>query len=219
MISESLFGRKIILIGDNQYTMLEQIGEGAFSFVFKAEKVSSAQNNTYAIKKMHLQSQEFEKSAIQEIKAFQQFKHKNILQMVDSKIILESESKIAYLVFPYAEKGSLRGVLDARIHGLASKSTLLNILHDFKSICEALSVLHSHSPPYIHQDIKPDNILIGFEGTPLLTDFGSCRTARREITTRAQSLSIADEAAQFCTISYRAPELFDPPRDTELDCR
>jgi serine/threonine kinase 16 len=32
-------------------------------------------------------------------------------------------------------------------------------------------------------------------------------------------LQVAEDAAQFCTASYRSPELFDPPKDLSLDSR
>ena len=53
----------------------------------------------------------------------------------------------------------------------------------------------------------------------MLTDFGSVRLANLTINTRSDSLQLADEAAQYCTMSYRAPELFDPPRSSSLDSR
>ena len=34
-----------------------------------------------------------------------------------------------------------------------------------------------------------------------------------------KALKLSDESAQFCTMSYRAPELFDPPTGIELDSR
>lgn len=34
-----------------------------------------------------------------------------------------------------------------------------------------------------------------------------------------QAMAVVDEAAQFCTVSYRAPELFDPPSNALLDSR
>lgn len=61
--------------------------------------------------------------------------------------------------------------------------------------------------------------MIAEDGNPLLTDFGSVRLADISIESRNQSLTIADQAAQFCTIPYRPPELFDPPRGAKLDSR
>ena len=96
---------------------------------------------------------------------------------------------------------------------------LYDTLVDFAAICSAFNVLHASNPSYVHQDIKPENILIDDDGTPLLTDFGSVRLANVTVNTRADALKIADEAAQYSTMSYRAPELFDPTRGSVLDSR
>ena len=70
-----------------------------------------------------------------------------------------------------------------------------------------------------HHHALLQNILLESNGEPLLTDFGSVRLAMRPISSRSLSLEIADEAASLCTVSYRAPELFDPPVGTTLDTR
>lgn len=54
---------------------------------------------------------------------------------------------------------------------------------------------------------------------PVLVDFGSVLPAIKVITTRNDSLRVAEEAAQFCTLPYRAPELFDPEKGTTIDAR
>ncbi|KAJ1407143.1 hypothetical protein B484DRAFT_205938, partial [Ochromonadaceae sp. CCMP2298] len=45
------------------------------------------------------------------------------------------------------------------------------------------------------------------------------RTATRHVRTRKDELRISEEAAEFCTASYRAPELYTPPRGGTLDTR
>jgi serine/threonine kinase 16 len=62
-------------------------------------------------------------------------------------------------------------------------------------------------------------VLINDNGRPILTDFGSVRKAFQKIETRNDILRVTDEAAQFCTASYRSPELFDPPKGINLDTR
>ena len=61
--------------------------------------------------------------------------------------------------------------------------------------------------------------MVDEQGRVFLTDFGSVRKADVAINSRSDSLRVADEAAQFCTASYRSPELYDPPKGTVLDTR
>lgn len=211
----------------------DALGEGAFSTVYRAASRTDP-SQLYAVKRMILQSPEFERALYQEIDSFQRFRHANIIRLIDSQVVSEGASagtKVAYLLFPLMRRGTLRDELNRTILAPTAASSLgsraphrharalQQVLSDFLGIVSALHVLHSHSPAYVHQDLKPENVLIGDDGTPLLTDFGSVRLAEISITNRAQALAVADEAASFCTISYRAPELFDPPKGSRLDTR
>ncbi|KAL1922421.1 uncharacterized protein VTP21DRAFT_9960 [Calcarisporiella thermophila] len=71
--------------------------------------------------------------------------------------------------------------------------------------------------PYAHRDVKPGNILIADDGTPILMDFGSVSRARIEVRTRQEALTQQDLAAEHCTMPYRAPELFDVKTGSKLD--
>jgi serine/threonine protein kinase len=41
-----------------------------------------------------------------------------------------------------------------------------------KQVCDALEYLHSQSPPIIHRDIKPQNVIVTAAGRAMLVDFG-----------------------------------------------
>jgi serine/threonine kinase 16 len=196
----------------------ELLGEGAYSMVYKGRKRYD-QSTKYAVKKIYVQSSEFSSIAQAEIEAFKRFQHPNILKMVAHMQQSEGSSSVIYILLPYIKKGSVRNILQQVADSKLERAPLKHILQDFVDICSAFNVLHSSHPSYVHQDIKPENILIADNGTPLLTDFGSVRKADIHVETRNQQLTVAEDAAQYCTASYRAPELFDPPKGIRLDTR
>ena len=103
--------------------------------------------------------------------------------------------KMPYLVMPYIPKGSCLK--------LCGKMDELELAKFLLQIGEALQYLHSQEPPIIHQDIKPDNILIDNKGNYLLTDFGISTKIRRTLTK-----SIGQKTASSGTTAYMAPEKF-----------
>ncbi|CAM9668292.1 unnamed protein product, partial [Ectocarpus fasciculatus] len=70
-----------------------------------------------------------------------------------------------------------------------------------------------------NRDIKPENVMMSRDGTPVLMDFGSVAAAERRIRGRTEALAAQDEAAVHSTMPYRAPELFDVASDANLDQR
>ncbi|KAG0741722.1 hypothetical protein G6F16_001386 [Rhizopus arrhizus] len=92
-----------------------------------------------------------------------------------------------------------------------------------KHIITEKDELHGHEVnnaniPYAHRDMKPENILISDDGkSPILMDFGSVTKARIPINTRQDGLLQQDIAAEYSTMSYRAPELYDIKTGSVLD--
>ena len=103
--------------------------------------------------------------------------------------------QMPYLVMPYISQGSC-----LKLCGKMSEPELAKFL---LQIGEALQYLHSQEPSIIHQDIKPDNILIDNKGNYLLTDFGISAKIRRTLTK-----SIGQKTASSGTTAYMAPEKF-----------
>ncbi len=66
----------------------------------------------------------------------------------------------------------------------------------FLKVCDALSFAHNKG--YIHQDVKPDNIMLGDYGEVLLVDWGSALSA--------SELSSAAGRAMYGTPAFMSPE-------------
>ena len=116
---------------------------------------------------------------------------KNLLK----PLYYDSYERKPYLVLPDCKNGSI-----LRKVGQFSEEDAWHLLHD---VAAGLAFLHSMNPTLIHQDIKPDNIMIGDNGTYMITDFGVSAHAK---STLRKSMSSAFASAG--TTAYMAPERY-----------
>lgn len=117
--------------------------------------------------------------------------HKNLLK----PLYYDSYERKPYLVLPFCKQGSI-----LKLVGKLSEEDAWRLLRD---VASGLSWLHSMNPPIIHQDIKPDNIMVSDNGDYMITDFGISTHLK---STLRKSLSSAFTSAG--TIAYMAPERF-----------
>lgn len=129
-----------------------------------------------------------------EIQAGLSLSHPNILQIIDHDL----DAKKPYLVSEYCSGGPL-SKMDISNHSIVDK------LHLFEAICSAVG--HAHSNRIVHRDIKPDNIFLREDGTPVVGDFGICYLDEGD-----ERLTETQEAAG--PRLYIAPELEDGRTDS-----
>ncbi len=94
-----------------------------------------------------------------------QLQHPGIPQLVDRW----EEGETEYLVMEYIPGKNLQKYCENE--GLSEEKLLLF----GEQICEILCYLHSRTPPVIHGDLKPENLLITERDRLYLLDFGSAR--------------------------------------------
>ncbi|MDO4319417.1 MAG: serine/threonine-protein kinase [Bacteroidales bacterium] len=117
--------------------------------------------------------------------------HKNLLK----PLYYDSYERKPYLVLPFCKEGSIL----KRIGKFTEDDAWLML----RDVAAGLAFLHAMNPPIIHQDIKPDNIMVGEHGQYMITDFGVSTHVR---STLRKSMSQAFASAG--TIAYMAPERF-----------
>ena len=131
------------------------LGEGAFSTVYRASQksISIGSPKQYAVKKVLVQNEETARSVKMELMCFNQFRHPNILVLIDHKKAANNYgTEVVYFLMPYISRGSLRDELNAVTGGSKRQFSLQQMLRDFSAICSAFNRLHNNKPiKYIHQ--------------------------------------------------------------------
>ncbi len=103
---------------------------------------------------------------IKEARTLSRFEHPNIVRV---HAVFE-ENNTGYMVMAYENGQSLKDLLKAQ--QTLDEVTLLAL---FLPIIDGLERVHGQG--FIHRDIKPDNIYVRDDGSPVLLDFGSARQA------------------------------------------
>ncbi|XAR64306.1 Non-specific serine/threonine protein kinase [Bertholletia excelsa] len=134
----------------------------------------------------------------EEINILKQINHSNIIRL--SGFCVHDGN--TYLVYEYAEKGSLSDWLhpnpktDNTVFSLGWKKRV-QIAYD---VADALNYLHNYtSPPYVHKNLKSSNIILDGEFRAKVANFGLARTL-----TENQDLQLTRHVVG--THGYMAPE-------------
>jgi len=202
--------RQSLTVQGEKYTIKKKLAEGGFSNIDLAE--NSRNKKLVALKRITCHSIQDQNNANFEIEIHRKFQHENLIQLLGSSLegeadIVNNKTSEAVLVLPYYPKGSLQDELDRR-SAASSPFDQRTVLQIFSGVCAGLRVMHYHEPPYAHRDIKPHNVLLEKDYTPVLMDLGSVAVARSNIRTSRDAQFLQDTAAERCSITYRPPELF-----------
>lgn len=79
-----------------------------------------------------------------------------------------TDNERKYMVLDYIEGQNLRQVVRARGGQSASK-----VIDWAIQMCDILAYLHNQSPPVMHRDFTPDNLVLNEDGRLILVDFGA----------------------------------------------
>jgi len=203
-------------VNDKTLRVVKLLAEGGFSFVYLVEDSSKKQ---YALKKVLSQLPEQSELARWEVQVHKAFKHPNLLPLIDDCAVPTSNGAEEFrLLMPLFESGTLldRCTMHLKAGTRMPEKVALRI---FEGVLQGILQFHQHTPAWAHRDVKPANVLLGPGDVPVLMDFGSAAVARKKIGSRQEALLLQEDAAQNCSMPYRAPELFDVPSNATIDER
>ena len=178
--------RKGMFLAD-RYEIIEQIGTGGMSDVYKAK--CHKLNRYVAIKVMKSEFSE-DKTFVSKFRAEAQsvagFTHPNVVNVYD----VGDENGVYYIVMELVEGITLKKYIEKR-----GKIPFKEAVSIAIQVANGLDAAHKHN--IVHRDIKPQNIIISKEGKVKVTDFGIAKVA---------SSSTINSSSTMGSVHYISPE-------------
>ncbi len=170
------------------YRIVSELGAGGMGTVFLAERLLGDTPQRVALKLIRgIPTSSSRERLARERSLLAELNHPNIARLIDAG---ETEQGVPYLAMEYIDGAPLLFWCDMTLMDTTARLRL------FVQICRA--VQHAHQHLIVHRDIKPPNILVRDDGTPVLLDFGIGKLL--EPGTEEQT------ATQAYTPAYAAPE-------------
>ena len=176
---------------DERYELKRFIGSGSFGEVWLA--VDSQTDLEVAVKIYVSMDDQGLDDFKKEFKLSFNLNHTNLLHA--NYLGVNSQDSRPYLVMPFCPDGSA-----SKRAGKMPEKELWRFIRD---VASGLAYLHEQDPPIIHQDIKPDNILILKSGGYVITDFGISKQLKSSLRKSAMQ-----QLNSTGSIAYMGPERF-----------
>ena len=162
---------------DGRYEIREIIGVGGMAVVYKAyDNIDDRIVAIKILKDEYLSNEEFKKRFKNESKAIAVLSHPNIVRVYN----VSFGDRLQYIVMEYVDGITLKEYIEQQ--GVINWK---EAVHFTGQILAALQ--HAHDKGIVHQDIKPQNIMLLQDGTIKVTDFGIARFSRMDSNTTSEN--------------------------------
>jgi eukaryotic-like serine/threonine-protein kinase len=144
------------------YHIKTLLGAGGMASVYLA--IQKSLSRPVAIKVLDAQlsqDQQLQAQFEQESSLIAKLNHPNIIQVIDRGI---TDQGLPFFVMPYVKSISLDAIVQRDDININRKIDIL------LQLCNALAYAHRNG--IIHRDVKPQNVLVDYEGIVRLVDFG-----------------------------------------------
>lgn len=189
---------------NGRYEILDNIGAGAQSVVYRAKHINLDKDVVIKeIKRKNTSADDrLMKSLKKESDILKDLEHPCLPRIYDILEEKDSTGKInsIYIVMDYIDGQTLEKVVTKNRKGNAN-----NVIEWAKQLSDVLYYIHTRPNPILHRDLKPSNVMITSEGRIKLIDFGIASIEDSE-----------DDTNGGMTASYASPE---QRQHLPLDCR
>lgn len=184
-VRDSLIGRVV----DGRYRVESRLARGGMATVYEATDLRL--DRVVALKVMHgglAEDDAFVSRFQREAKSAARLTHPHVVSVYDQG----EDDGLVYLAMEYVPGRTVRDVL--REYGRLAPEQALTILDP---VLQALDA--AHRAGFVHRDVKPENVLLGDDGSVKVADFGLARAISTGNSTTTQGVLIG-------TVAYLSPE-------------
>ena len=173
----------------NRYEILEEIGVGGMSRVYRAIDKKLHRNVTFKVlREEFIGDENFVNRFEIEARAIASLNHPNIVDVYD----VGSEGDINFIVMEYIHGKTLKDLILEKAP--FTNETMLGVTSQITA-----ALIHAHENGIIHRDIKPQNILCMANGVVKVADFGIARSHN--------SRKKNDDFSTMGSVHYISPEV------------
>ncbi|KAM0895575.1 hypothetical protein ACQ4PT_023755 [Festuca glaucescens] len=189
------------------FTEFNLIGRGSCGSVYRGKLTQ--EHMVVAVKVFDLDMQGADKSFVSECKALRNIRHRNLVPILTACSTVDNRGNdFKALVYEFMPNGNL----DTWLHAAGDRNARnqLDLSQKMKIAIDIADVLqyihHDCESPIIHCDLKPSNILLDYDMTAHLGDFGIARFYMKSKSAAAGDLIAIGTVTLKGTIGYIAPE-------------
>jgi len=153
-----------------KYQLHRRIGRGSFGDVWLVSDTTV--NHEYALKILKPGAPVHE--SLREAQISHQFDHQNLVRVHQADVLTQGHEQYVVLAMDYIEDGSLTNLANP-----SGYLTLREVVQFGRDILRGLEYLHGIN--LIHNDIKPENVLVGRQGNGMLADYGIVGVSQSDI--------------------------------------
>jgi eukaryotic-like serine/threonine-protein kinase len=176
-------------VSGGRYRLEQPLGHGGMATVYLAR--DEQLDRAVAVKLLAenlADDATFRKRFLREARLAARLSHPNVVNIYDAG---ETEDGRPYIVMEHVEGPTLADLMRERGRLSAAEAVGLAV-----QACRGLA--HAHAAGIVHRDVKPQNLLLGPDGTLKVADFGIARAAETTALTQAGTV--------LGTAAYLSPE-------------